>query len=73
MNLPAKIYTETDLARARRRGKWTGWIQGAGTVIVAGVVLNVLGWIPTALVLGVVGYLAYKLLSRSPTDDSPGE
>jgi hypothetical protein len=72
VNLPTKIYTETDLARAKRRGKWTGWIQGAGTVIVAGIVLNMLGWIPTVLVLGAVGYLAYKLLSRSP-DDPPGE
>jgi hypothetical protein len=72
MNLPAKIYTETDLDRARRRGRWAGWVQGAGAVIVAGIVLNVLGWIPTVLVVGAVGYLAYKLLSKAPKDDPSG-
>jgi MFS superfamily sulfate permease-like transporter len=65
VNLPAKVYTENDLARARGGGKLVGWIQGAGVVIVASMVFNLLGWIPTIAVVGGVGYLAYKLLSRS--------
>ncbi len=73
MNLPAKIYTENDLARARGKGKVVGWIQGAGAVILVGVVLNMLGWIPTIAVAGGVGYLAYKLLSRSSKEEGVEE
>ena len=73
MNLPAKIYTENDLVRARGKSKLVGWLQGAGAVIVAGMVLNLLGWIPTIVVVGGVGYLAYKLLSRSSTEEGAEE
>ena len=73
MNLPAKIYTENDLTKAKSRGKIVGWIQGAGAVIVAGMVLNLLGWIPTIVVVGGVGYLAYKLLSRSSKEEEATE
>jgi hypothetical protein len=69
VNLPAKIYSEDDLARARGRGKLVGWLQGAGAVVLVGVVLNMLGWIPTIAVVGGVGYLAYKLLSRSSEEE----
>jgi MFS superfamily sulfate permease-like transporter len=73
VNLPAKIYTESDLARARGKGKVVGWIQGAGAVILVGVVLNMLGWIPTIAVAGGVGYIAYKLLSRSSKEEDKKE
>jgi MFS superfamily sulfate permease-like transporter len=69
-DLPAKIYDETDIARARRRGKFVGWVQGAGAVFLVGIVLNLLGWIPTVAVAGLVGYVAYKLLFRGSKDDA---
>lgn len=65
MNLPAKIYTEKEVERAKRSSKVIGWIQGAGVVLGASIVWNMLGWIPTVLVVGAVGYVGYKLLSRS--------
>ncbi len=68
MNLPAKIYSEKDLARAKRTSKLVGWAQGAGVVIVGGIVLNMLGWIPTLLVIGGVGYVGYRLLSSGSAD-----
>lgn len=71
-DLPAKIYDETDIDRARSRGKLVGWVQGAGAVIVLGIVLNLLGWIPTIVVTGLVGWVAYKLLfGRSKDEDEP--
>lgn len=65
MNLPAKIYTEKEVERAKRSSKVIGWIQGAGVVLGASIVWNMLGWIPTVLVVGAVGYVGYKLVSRS--------
>lgn len=73
MTLPTKIYTEKDVERARSRGKLVGWLQGAGLVIVAGMVLNLLGWIPTVVVVGAVGYLAYRLLAGGSDDESGDE
>ena len=70
-DLPAKIYDENDVARARRRGKFVGWVQGAGVAILGGIVLNMLGWVPLIAVTGVVGYIAYKLLfGRSKDGDA---
>jgi len=39
-----------------------GWAQGAGAVVVLGLVFSVVGWIPTILVVGGVAYLLYKAL-----------
>ena len=69
-DLPAKIYDESDLERARRRGKLVGLVQGAGSVILLGVVLSMLGWIPTIVVTGLVGYVVYKLLFGRSKDGS---
>ena len=65
------LYTERDLERARRRGRAAGWLQGAGLVIAGSFVLKLLGWIPTVLVLGIVGYVLYRLFSGGKkADDS---
>ncbi len=32
-------------------------------------ILNVVGWIPTLAIVGVVGYVAYKVLSK-PSGES---
>lgn len=66
MNLPEKIYTDQDLTRARKRGRIVGWLQGGAVVIGAGFIWHLIGWIPTVLVLGAVGYVGYKLFARSP-------
>ncbi len=66
MALPEKRYTQREIEKARNRGKVVGWVQGAGMVFLAGLVLNALGWIPTVLVLAAVAYVVYKLLSKPP-------
>ncbi len=66
MTLPEKLYTQREIEKARNRGKVIGWVQGAGVVFVAGLVLNALGWIPTLLVLAAAAYVVYKLLSKPP-------
>lgn len=68
MNLPEKVYTETDVARARRRGQWIGWVQGGAVMVAGALVLNLLGWIPAVLTVGAIGYggyRAYRWLSKS--------
>ncbi len=62
-NLP-ELYTQRELDKTRRRQRLMGRIEGAGAIIVAGTVLNFLGWIPTLLVLGLAGYVLYRVLSK---------
>ena len=69
MGLPEKTYTQHDLERARTHGKVIGWLQGGTVVVIGGMVLNVVGWIPALAIVGVVAYVAYKVLSK-PSDDS---
>ncbi|MEZ4416041.1 MAG: hypothetical protein R3E10_09800 [Gemmatimonadota bacterium] len=69
--LPAKIYTKTDLETARTKGQVLGWAQGAGAVLAAGLALKLLGWIPTVLVVGGVVYLLYRLLAGGSKDGNP--
>ncbi|MFT5434424.1 MAG: hypothetical protein ACI9OJ_005137 [Myxococcota bacterium] len=68
MNLPAKIYTETELTRAKKTSKIVGWVQGAGVVIGGAIIWNMFSWIPAVLVIGGVGYVGYKLLSSGSDD-----
>lgn len=63
MNLPEKIYTEEQLQAARGRAKFVGWAQGAGVVVGAGIVWNMLGWIPIVLGAGAVGYVGWRIMS----------
>jgi hypothetical protein len=58
-------YTPEELESAKNRAQLIGWAQGGGAVILGGIVLNLLGWIPTLLVAGGVVYVLYKLLSKS--------
>ena len=70
MNLPEKVYTETDLRRARTKGKATGWLQGGGIVLGGALLWKFLSWIPVVLGGGVVIWLLYKLLSRKSSKDA---
>ena len=65
MGLPERIHTDQELEIARTKGQVIGWLQGAAAVIVGGVILNMLGWIPTLVVVGLGGFIAYKVLSKS--------
>ena len=67
MGLPDKIYTERDIQRARTSSKVIGWLQGGAAVLIGGMVLNIVGWFPALAIVGVVGYVAYKVLSK-PAD-----
>ena len=62
------LYSRADLESAKNRGQLIGWIQGGGAVVLAGIVLQVLGWIPMLLVVAGVGYVLYKLLSGKKSD-----
>ena len=73
MNLPVKQYTETDIASARQKGKVVGWLQAAAVIIGGSMVLNLLGWIPTVLAVGAVGYGGYKWMTRSSKEDESEE
>jgi hypothetical protein len=57
-------YTHTELENARTKGQVVGWIQGAGALLVLGVVFKLIGWIPTVLVAGAVAYLLYKMFAK---------
>ena len=45
-----------------------GLVQGGAGVIVGGMALNLLGWIPTVLITGVVVYGLYRLLFKGKGD-----
>ncbi len=43
----------------------------AGAIVAAGAVFNLLGWIPTLLVIAVVGYVLYRLVARPKSKSDP--
>jgi len=57
-------HTDQDLELARSKGQMIGWAQGAGAVIAVSLVFSLIGWIPTVLVLGAVGYLIYRVVKK---------
>lgn len=56
--------TERQLETARTKGQVIGFAQGAGVMLLVGIVLKFLGWIPFIVVGGAVFYIGYKLLTR---------
>ena len=69
MNLPEKVYTETDLKDARTKGKAIGWPQGGGIVLAGTLLWKFLSWIPVVLGGGLAIWLLYKLFSRKSSKD----
>ena len=69
MNLPEKVYTETDLKDARTKGKAIGWLQGGGIVLSGTLLWKFLSWVPVVLGGGLVIWLLYKLFSRKSSKD----
>jgi uncharacterized membrane protein len=71
-NVP-QVYTDRDLAKAKRNAKVVGFIQGGFAVFLVGLVLQFMSWMPFVLGAGVVGYLGYKLLTRGKKGDGEEE
>jgi len=65
--VPDRMHTPTEVENARTKGQVIGWIQGAGVTIATIWVLKLVGWIPALLVVGVLGFVAFKLLFRRKT------
>jgi hypothetical protein len=68
-DLVPELYTERELTKSRKRNRWLGRVEGAGALIAAGMVWNLLGWIPTVLVVAVVGYVVWKLVAKQKSED----
>jgi hypothetical protein len=58
------VYTKEQLENARTKGQLIGWAQGAVSVGLLLFLLQFLGWIPLLLVGGLVGFGAYKFVTR---------
>ena len=70
MNLPEKVYTEKEVARAKASAKVVGWLQGAGVVFGGAILWNLLGWIPVLVAAVAVGWVLLKLMSRSKGENT---
>ena len=73
MNLPQKIYTDAEVERAKNTSQLVGFAQGVGAMIVLGIGLKLLGWIPVLVVLGGVAWVLYKLLFGGKEPQEGGE
>ena len=63
------LYTKKDVDRARTKGELVGWIKGGVVGVVGMLLLGVIGWIPTLAVIGVGGFVVYKVFSGPKTSD----
>jgi len=57
------LYTKKDVDKARTKGELVGWIKGGVVGVVGMLLLGVTGWIPTLAVIGVGGFVVYKVFS----------
>jgi hypothetical protein len=56
------LASKQEVEKARTKGQVVGWIQGAGTVVVIGVVFSMVGWIPLIAIGGLGAYVAYRVV-----------
>ena len=59
------LYTQKDVERARTKGELVGLVKGVAVGVGGFLLLGVIGWIPTLAVLGVGGFVLWKLFSGS--------
>jgi len=57
------IFTQKQLDNARVRGQVKGWVQGAVSTFLFLLLLKFLGWIPAVIILGLIGFMGYKIFS----------
>ena len=62
-----ELYTQREVDKKRKRQRLLGRVEGAAAVVAAGFVWSLLGWIPTVLVIAVVGYVLYRIVSKPKT------
>jgi hypothetical protein len=58
----SRLTTKQELENARTRGQVVGWIQGAGAMLLIGVAVNLLGWLPLIAVGALGAYVGYRVL-----------
>jgi len=63
------LYTKKDVDNARTKGELVGWIKGGAVGVTGMLLLGVIGWIPTVAVIGVGGFVVYKLFSGPSKGD----
>ncbi len=63
------LYTKKDIDKARTKGELVGWIKGGVVGVVGMLLLGVIGWIPTLAVIGVGGFVVYKVFSGPKKSD----
>ena len=59
------LYTKKDVDNARTKGELLGLLKGGVVGVVGMLLLGVIGWIPTLAVIGVGGFVVYKVFSGS--------
>jgi MFS superfamily sulfate permease-like transporter len=59
-----KLHSASELEAARTKGQVIGWVQGAGAMLVLGVAMSLIGWIPTIVVGALIVVVVAKLISR---------
>jgi len=57
------LYTRREVDSARTKGELVGWVKGTAVGVVGMLLLGVIGWIPTLAVIGVGGFVLYRLFS----------
>lgn len=63
-NLP-ELHTRHDIEKARKRYRLLGRLEGAVAVVAFGALMSLLPWIPWVLGVAVVGFVVWKLVSKS--------
>ena len=63
------LYTKKELERARTKGELVGLVKGVAVGVVGLLLLGVIGWIPTLAVVGVGGFVLYKLFSGAKSSE----
>jgi len=63
------LYTKQDVDNARTKGELVGWIKAGAVGVTGMLLLGVIGWIPTVAVIGVGGFVVYKLFSGPSKSD----
>ncbi len=58
------LFTRNELESARTKGELMGMAKGAVLGVAGMLVLKVIGWIPAVAVIGIGGFVLYKLFSR---------
>jgi len=63
------VYTKKDVDTAHTKGELVGWLKGGVVGVVGMLLLGVIGWIPTVAVIGVGGFVVYKVFSGPKKSD----